>query len=229
MFFNKIFQRENQLSEKSKLKTLDKFIEVLCLYSVPMHDPDDYGELDFCRNSLSIDVDILLAGIKMYTKLVENLDDLSLNTTNVIFNTYHKLLENFIIFAQRVIINNNEPTVLNEQTFKNVETALVLQKMFMTDKGIAVINNDRMIIKNYERAIKMISTMLINLVINEDHPTSHLKVVMFELFKVIFVSICNPKMFYVIRYQFSETVDKQDGIFFLFDSYFRILTKCISP
>ena len=86
--------------------------------------------------------------------------------------------------------------------------------MFMTKKGQAVINNDRMLIKTFERSIKMISSMLINLVSNEDPLSSQLKTVMFEMFRVIFVSICNSKLYYVIRHQFNEGPENQDGIFY---------------
>ena len=47
---------------------------------------------------------------------------------------------------------------------------------------------------------------------------------------MLFVFICNSKFFDIARKTFKQhSIGKDDAIFFLFDSYFKLLTKHISP
>ena len=100
----------------------------------------------------------------------------------------------------------------------------------MSEKGDVILSNDKSILKKYENSIKMIVVMIFNILDLDDGIPDTNKILVFELFRVLFVAIANQKLFLVVRHHFMQhNIDNEDGIFYLFDCYFKLLTKNISP
>ena len=144
-------------------------------------------------------------------------------------NYFSEILENFLLNFQQSIMSGydmmrgNKHTIVYLSNFPN--------KLFSTPEGKKLLDKNPEFINRYEDAFKVAIRIVVATTELNDIMSEMERFIIFDTFKMVFVAIQNPRILHLVKKYLSSIRkrDEDDALFILFDSYFKIITKYVSP
>ena len=142
---------------------------------------------------------------------------------------FSEILENFLLNFQQSIVSGYDMLRGNKHSI--VYLSNFTNKLFSMKEGMEILDQNPDFIDKYEDSLKVAIRIIVATTELNDIMSEIERFIIFDTFRLIFVAIQYPRMMILVRKYISEIRkrNEDDGLFMLFDSYFRIITKYISP
>jgi hypothetical protein len=135
--------------------------------------------------NLSLELDVLLASMKFYTKMAQRWDEFDINVVVYLVSTYYKLLEYFLLCVQQMLMEEGDglSQIFSKKVMDGVDICLIVHKLFTSQRGQWILKQDQSILKKYERSFRMCINIMLNVVDLEDELPGIRKNIIFEVFR----------------------------------------------
>lgn len=136
-------------------------------------------------HNLSLELDVLLASMKFYTKMAQRWDEFDINVVVYLVSTYYKLLEYFLLCVQQMLMEEGDglSQIFSKKVMDGVDICLIVHKLFTSQRGQWILKQDQSILKKYERSFRMCINIMLNVVDLEDELPGIRKYIIFEVFR----------------------------------------------
>jgi hypothetical protein len=135
--------------------------------------------------NLSLELDILLAAMKFYSKMAERWEAFDIKVLVYLVSTYYKLLEYFLLCVQQMLMEEGDglSQIFSKKVMEGVDICLIVNKLFTSPRGQAIMKQDQSLLKKYERSFRMCINIMLNVVDLEDELPGMRKYIIFEVFR----------------------------------------------